>query len=131
MAGLFLLSVASPFVYQAYVEYSDGLASRPPLVEDFTTVGSALLASQDDVAEEDQNIYTNKEGGMTRSDSEYSLGLSRSLSLNDIGRTNYNSLGLCTTGRVTYEIMKYCASAVVIMGILWQATELTKPKYKM
>jgi hypothetical protein len=127
MAGLFLLSLASPFVYKTAIEYYEGINSRPPLVQDFASIGSALLASQDE-ADGMQNL--NKGGGMTRTDSEYSLGLSRSSSLNDIGRTNYNSLGLCTTGRVTYELMKYCGSAVIIMGILWQAAELTKPNYK-
>jgi hypothetical protein len=135
MAGIFLLSIASPFLYQTTLEYYDSLASRPPLLHDFQSVPQAefeLIHQEGN--EEDHGSINNsadESGGMTRTNSEFSLGLSRSSSLNDIGQTNYNALGLCSTGRITYELIKYCGSAIILMGILWQVTELTKPKSKV
>ena len=142
MAGLFLISIASPFLYHTTMEYYDTLTSRPPLLEDFQSIAQVEYEYiQNDILNEElmnnsspksnDNDNNWNGNGMTRTNSEFSLGLSRSSSLNDIGRTNYNALGLCSTGRITYELIKYCGSALIFMGILWQVTELTKPKSLM
>lgn len=123
MAGFFLLSLTSPYMYHMGREYYESFLSRPPLLQDF------IKEEREDNSDEKNE---NSHQGLLRSDSEYSLGLSHSQSFNDIGRTNYNSLGICTTGKITYEIMKYCGSTIMIILILWKITELTKPlpKYK-
>jgi hypothetical protein len=138
MAGLFLLSIASPFLYQTTLEYYDTLTSRPPLLHDFQGISQTEFETihQDLLREGNEDLdgsleSGNGSGGMTRTSSEFSLGLSRSSSLNDIGKTNYNSLGLCSTGRITYELIKYCGSALIVMGVVWQVSELTKPKSRV
>jgi hypothetical protein len=58
---------------------------------------------------------------------EFSLGMSRSKSLADIGESNFSAMGLCSTGRITIEIIKFLGTGAVIMGLGWKFLEATKP----
>lgn len=130
MSGLFLLSISSPYLYHTLLDYIHTLSpSHPsPLLD----LEAQIIYPIQEVDEDDDRSTSEDErksvNGITRSDSEYSLGLSRSKSLTDIGETNFNALGLCSTGRITIVIIKYCGTAVLLIGILWQLTELTKSK---
>lgn len=134
MSGLFLLSISSPYLYSKIKEYINEYNYRSPLLSDFENniiYPITELSDENDENRNENNENENNESNkIKRNDSEFSLGLSRSKSFNDIGQTNFNSLGICTTGKITYEIIKYFGSAIIIMGIFWQITEITKVNYK-
>ena len=73
---------------------------------------------------------------MPRNDSErslesnYSLGLSKSESLADIMKLSKGSksLGeLCSSGKITIEVLKYLGQVVIVCGVCWKLYDLTSP----
>lgn len=104
-------------LYRFFMAY-DKPETNPDDEEEITLTSSHL---------EKKDVQKGK-SSMTRNDSEFSLGMTRSGSLADIVNLSrgVDSLGeFCSGGKVAFEVLKFIGSGVVVCGVCWKLLDMT------